>query len=322
MTRSIECLIFEQANLLDISGPLQVFATANDWCAEGVAPYSVALRAASQRVETSSGITLEAVPLDRERPAPDTLLVTGGRGVHEACRDARIVEWLKARAAQSRRVASVCTGAFLLAEAGLLDGRRATTHWMECGQLAARHPSIRVEADPVFIGDGPVWTSAGVTSGIDMALAMVEHDLGHAVAMAAARDLVVFLRRPGGQAQFSAPLSLQMMPGRFAELHAHVAANPALRHALADMATRAGMSERNFHRRHLEETGMTPRAAVERIRVEAARSLMESAGLPVKDVARRCGFGSADAMRNAFERQLGRTPAQWRDAFARTGAST
>ena len=318
MTQIIECLIFAQANLLDISGPLQVFATANDWAAGRVPPYAVTLRAASEHMETSCGISIEAVPFNLEQPAPDTLLVTGGRGVHEVCRDETVLAWLRDRAAQSRRVASVCTGAFLLAEAGLLDGRRATTHWMDCAKLAAHHPSIHVEPDPVFIGDGPVWTSAGVTSGIDMALAMVERDLGHEVAMATARDLVVFLRRPGGQAQFSAPLALQMRSGSFSELHAHVAANPAQRHALANMASRAGMSERNFHRRHQEETGMTPRAAVERIRVEAARNLLESANLPVKDIARRCGFGSVDAMRNAFARQLGRSPAQWRDAFAYT----
>jgi len=203
--RRVEVLAFDQAQLLDVAGPLQVFASANDHAgARGEAPpYRTALVAARSPVRTSSGLAMLAERLPRPSTPVDTLLVAGGRGVAQVARDASLLSWFAARARHARRVGSVCTGAFVLGAAGLLDGRRAVTHWQDCAELARQFPLARVEIDPIFVCDGAVWSSAGVTAGIDLALAMVEADLGHDASMAVARELVVFLKRPGGQAQFS-----------------------------------------------------------------------------------------------------------------------
>ncbi|MGQ7840931.1 GlxA family transcriptional regulator, partial [Burkholderia pseudomallei] len=214
------------------------------------------------------------------------------------------------------RIASVCSGAFVLAAAGLLGGRRVVTHWSRCDELAQRYPDVRVEPDPIFIRDGNVWTSAGVTAGIDLALALVEDDLGRALALDVARYLVVFLKRPGGQAQFSAALSLQHEGGCFDELHAWAAANLGADLSVAALAARAGMSERSFMRRYREATGRTPARAIEQMRVEAARNLLADAPLPIKRIAARCGFGSEETMRRSFLRMLGVAPQAYRERFA------
>ena len=227
-----------------------------------------------------------------------------------------LLDWLRVRAARARRVASVCTGAFLLAAAGVLDGRRAATHWSVCAELARRFPAVRVEADPIFVRDGPVWTSAGVTAGIDLALALVEQDLGRDVALDVARYLVVFLKRPGGQAQFSTALSLQAAEDRFGALHEWISAHLAEDMPLPVLAREAGMSERSFSRRYAEATGITPGRAVERLRVEAARRLLSESRLPVKRVASRCGFGSEETMRRSFLRLLAATPQDYRARFS------
>src|SRR5215510_9464527 len=220
--RIVEVLTFPAVQLLDVTGPLQVFASANDFVANagGAPPYRLKLvTQGDQGVMSSSGVALAAAPLSQRREALDTLLVAGGQGVEAAAATPALVDWLRARATQARRVASVCTGAFLLAAAGLLDGRRAVTHWKDCARLARRFPAVRVEPDSIFVCDGPVWTSAGVTAGIDLALALVEEDLGRSVALAVARHLVVFLKRPGGQAQFSVALALQTGEDKFGALH-------------------------------------------------------------------------------------------------------
>jgi len=223
---------------------------------------------------------------------------------------------VRQRAARARRVASVCTGAFLLGAAGLLDGRRAATHWRHCAELGRRHPAIRVESDPIYVKDGAIWTSAGVTAAIDLALALVEEDAGRALSLAVARHLVMFLKRPGGQAQFSAALSLQGAEDRFGDLHAWMGGRLNGDLSLPALARKAGMSERSFSRHYAKATGITPARAVERLRVEAARQLLADTRLPVKRIAQRCGFGSEETLRRSFNRLLASTPQEYRARFS------
>ena len=268
-----------------------------------------------QGVTASAGLVIAAGPLPPIGDALDTLLVAGGEGAEAAAEDPALVDWVRERATQARRVASVCTGAFLLAAAGVLDGRRAATHWMYCAKLAQRFPAVRVEPDPIFVCDGPVWTSAGVTAGIDLALALVEEDLGRAVALAVARYLVVFLKRPGGQAQFSAALSLQTADDKFGALHEWINGHLGDDLSLSILADQAGMSERSFSRRYAEAAGQTPARAIERLRIDAARRLLSDSRLPVKRIAQRCGFGSEETMRRSFQRLLAVTPQDYRARF-------
>ncbi|KVF11681.1 MULTISPECIES: GlxA family transcriptional regulator [Burkholderia] len=318
--RSILVLAFPRAQLLDVSGPLQVFASVNELAQERgqPAPYAPRVVAAEAGpVETSSGLVVMAESLRSAARHPDTLIVAGGKGVHAASRDARLVRWVRQQAARTRRVASVCTGAFLLAEAGLLDGRRAVTHWARCDEFAARYPNVRVESDPIFIREGALWTSAGVTAGIDLALALVEEDLGRATALDVARELVVFLKRPGGQAQFSTMLSMQRTDDRFGELHAWMAEHLTADLSVPALAERASMSERSFVRHYRAGTGRTPARAVEQLRVEAAQRLLGETTWPVKRIAARCGFGSEETLRRCFVRVLGVSPQGYRERFVR-----
>jgi transcriptional regulator GlxA family with amidase domain len=313
--RPVELLAFPAVQLLDVAGPLQVFATAND-LSDGAVPYAPRVIAAGDGALTASaGLRLVADPLP-ERGAPvDTLIVAGGPGVTAACADPALVAWARDRAGQARRVASVCTGAFLLGAAGLLDGRRAVTHWTQCGALARRYPLARVEPDPIFVQDGPVWTSAGVTAGIDLALALVEADLGRDLALAVARHLVMFLKRPGGQAQFSAALALQAGEDRFGALHAFITDNLAGDLSLPALAEAAGMSARSLSRHYRAATGLTPARAVERLRIEAARRALAETAQPVKRIARTCGFGSEETLRRSFLRHVAATPQAYRARF-------
>jgi transcriptional regulator GlxA family with amidase domain len=316
--RVIDVLAYPAVQLLDVTGPVQVFATANDMVAGvgGARPYLLRVVAqGGESVTASAGVALAAGPLTLRGETLDTLLVAGGEGVDAAAENPVLVDWVRQRSAQARRVASVCTGAFLLAAAGVLDGRRATTHWMFCGKLAQRFPAVRVEPDPIFVCDGPVWTSAGVTAGIDLALALVEEDLGRAVALAVARYLVVFLKRPGGQAQFSTTLALQVAEDKFGALHDWINLHLADDLSLSVLADQAGMSERSFSRHYAEATGQTPARAIERLRVEAARRLLSESRLPVKRIAQRCGFGSEETMRRGFLRVLAVTPQDYRSRF-------
>jgi transcriptional regulator GlxA family with amidase domain len=279
-------------------------------------PYAPRVIAAGEPMLTASaGLRLVAEPLPGDAIPVDTLVIAGGPGVLAACDDPALVAWVRARAERARRVASVCTGAFLLGAAGLLDGRRAVTHWKHCGTLAARYPRIRVEPDPIFVRDGPVWSSAGVTAGIDLALALVEADLGRPLALAVVRHLVMFLKRPGGQAQFSAALALQAGEERFARLHAYIAENLSGDLSLPALAAAAGMSERSLSRHYLAATGLTPARAVERLRVEAARRALAETAQPVKRIARICGFGSEGTMRRSFLRHVAATPQDYRARF-------
>lgn len=317
--RPVEVLAFASVQLLDVSGPLQVFATANELALKngGAVPYAPrVVTRGGQHVTASAGLVLATSPLPPVGAAVDTVLIAGGPGVHAAAADGVILDWVRGRAAKARRTASVCTGAFLLAAAGVLDGRRVTSHWAHCAELARRFPCIQVEADPIFINDGSVWTSAGVTAGIDLALALVEQDLGRAAALAVARHLVVFLKRPGGQSQFSAALSLQTADDRFGALHAWIAGHLADDISLAVLAERAGMSERSFSRHYAESTGFTPARAVELLRVEAARHLLSETKLPVKRISQRCGFGSEETMRRSFVRLLATSPQDYRSRFS------
>jgi transcriptional regulator GlxA family with amidase domain len=318
-SRRIEILAFPGVQLLDIAGPLQAFATANVIAAKsgGPAPYELQVVAPKGvPVTTSAGLGLMTAPLPRIQTTLDTLLVAGGAGVRKAATDKPLVKWVQGRAAQARRVASVCTGAFLLGAAGLLDGRRAVTHWTECKELARRFPAARVEPDPIFVQDGAVWSSAGITAGIDLALALIEQDIGREMALAVARHLVVFLKRPGGQAQFSVALSLQSAEDRFGPLHHWISNHVGGDLSLPTLARQAGMSERSFSRRYLEATGQTPARAVERLRVETARRLLSDTRLPVKRIAARCGFGSEETMRRSFVRTLAATPQDYRARFS------
>ncbi len=321
--RLVVVLAFESAQLLDIAGPLQTFASANEIAKDGRdAPYRLVV--ASRRggvVRTSSGLPLVTVSIASLRGAPiDTLIVPGGPGVHEALKDSRLVAWIRGQA-NTRRIASVCTGSFLLAQTGLLAGRRATTHWKSCDRLQQNHPEIEVDPNPIFIREGRIWTSAGVTAGIDLSLALIDEDLGRTLAMQVARHLVVFLKRPGGQSQFSAPLEAQAAaaagnaPNRFAPLHGWIAAHVDSDLRVERLAEQAGMSPRTFARVYSAMMGVTPARMVEKIRIEAVRRALEDTDLPIKKIASVCGFHQEERLRRAFARQVGTTPAEYRRRF-------
>lgn len=317
--RRVDVLVFPDVQLLDVAGPIQVFAAANEQSVRSgaTAPYSIRVIApGGAQIRATSGLIFATETLPPSAEALDTLIVAGGQGVMLAAEDPLLVDWLRARAGTARRTASVCTGAFLLAAAGLLDGRRAVTHWEYCGLLSRRHPAVKVEPDPIFIQDEHVWSSAGVTAGIDLSLALVEADLGRAVALSVARHLVMFLKRPGGQAQFSTALSLQSTDDRFAELHDWLAEHLSEDLSLIRLASVAGMSERTLLRRYRDATGHTPARAIERLRVEAARQLLTETRLPAKRIAANCGFGSEETMRRSFAKLLGVSPQDYRHRFS------
>jgi len=323
--REVLITAFEGVQSLDVTGPLEVFAGANQALERGVrgrratAAYRTTVATVSGRpVRSSSGLGL--VPERALQPLParlDTLVVPGGVGTRAALKDGGLVDAVREAAGRARRVAGVCTGAFLLAEAGLLDGRRATTHWAACSELARRYPSVEVDGEPIFLRDGPIFTSAGVTAGLDLALALVEDDLGRDVALAVARGLVLFLRRPGSQAQFSAQLSAQLAgPTSLREVQHWIAEHPEADLTVPALAERASLSPRHFARRFQSEIGVTPARYVEQVRLEAARRLLEDSAEPVEGVAARCGFGTAETMRRVFLRRLGVGPAEYRRRFA------
>lgn len=325
--RRILVLGFEQALLLDLAGPLQAFDTARQLCrAQGLPdPYRLAVFSpAGGAVATSAGLAILTEPLETYgKSAVDTLLVPGGPGARLRRLDPEVLRWLAQTARRAHRVASVCTGAFLLAEAGLLAGKRAVTHWASCDLLQRRYPDIRVERDPIFIRDGKLWTSAGVTAGIDLALALIEEDLGRALALRTARQLVVFLKRPGGQSQFSAQLEAQVADGNenFAALHDWIAQHLGADLRVERLAERVGMSPRNFARRYAARLGTTPAKTVERLRVEAARRALEERRASIAAVARDCGFGDEERMRRSFLRRLGVAPSHYRQRFSLIAAA-
>jgi transcriptional regulator GlxA family with amidase domain len=317
--RYVEIVAFPGVQVLDVTGPAQVFATANDLArlAGEARPYAIGVVAREGAlVESSSGLTLGVSALALEKPV-DTLIVAGGYGVDRATEDAVLLDWLRARADRARRLCSVCSGALLLAAAGLLAGRRAATHWRRCDDLRHRYPNVRVETDAIFVRDGDVWTSAGVTAGIDLALALVEEDIGRRAALAVARQLVVFLKRPGGQAQFSAALQLQTADGRFDALNAWAGENLAADLSVQRLADEVGMSERSFARRYKQAAGLSPAKAVERLRVETAQRRLCESRDSIKKIAACCGFGGEETMRRSFLRIARIGPQEYRARFSR-----
>ncbi|MFJ8658666.1 GlxA family transcriptional regulator [Streptomyces sp. NPDC093795] len=313
---AVTVFAFDGVRLLDVSAPLEVFATA----ATAGAAYEVRVCTPDGRdVRTSTGLRIGADCAADAVTAVDTLVVPGAVDVARCVAAAPAVAELAAR---SGRVASVCTGAFALAAAGLLDGRRATTHWEHAAELGRRYPGVEVTADAIHVRDGRVWTSAGVTAGIDLCLALVEEDRGPAAARAVARDLVVFLQRPGGQSQFSAA-SRTPPTGHpvVRPLLDAVVADPAADHSAQALARRAGVSARHLARLFREQVGVTPAACVERVRVEAARMLLEG-GASVTGAAARSGLGSDESLRRAFARHFGVTPSAYLARFRTTAGAS
>lgn len=317
--RRVVIVAFPGVQTLDVTGPAEVFRAAGLIHPPG---YEVTVAAMEEGPLLTS--TVSFVPdarLDQCTGPIDTLIVAGGTGTRRAQEDRGLVDWIAEAAQRSRRVASVCTGAFLLAKAGLLDGRRATTHWASCAKLAEGHPEVTVEPDPIFVRDGNITTSAGVTAGMDLALALVEEDLGREVALETARWLVVFLQRPGGQAQFSAQLAAQTADrAPLRELQAWIPDHLDEDLTVPALARRACMSERNFARAFRRETGMAPGAYVEAARVERARMALETGDLSVEAVAAQTGFGTVETLRRAFRRQVGVSPNEYRTRFRRQAA--
>jgi transcriptional regulator GlxA family with amidase domain len=319
--RKVVIVAFPAVQSLDVTGPLEVFAGAQQLVeATGRSDPGYEVQIVSSDgapLRTSSGLILtpHARLADASRDI-DTLIIAGGYGHEDAAADTTLIEWIMRASATARRTASVCTGAFLLARAGLLDGRRATTHWASAQQLAHLYLQVTVDPDPIFLRDGPIWTSAGVTAGMDLALALVEEDLDRDAALAIARHLVLFLRRPGNQSQFSATLAAQQ-PDRepLREVQRLVLERISAAHTVESMAAHANMSPRHFARAFRAETGVTPARYVERVRLEAARRRLEDTAEPVASVAAACGFGTAETMRRSFLRALGVGPAEYRRRF-------
>jgi transcriptional regulator GlxA family with amidase domain len=310
MTRRLAVLIFPDFQLLDAAGPVSAFGIAARYVPGA---YSQEIMAADPGpVTCSAGAVWMAGPL-AEGPF-DTLVVAGGEGTRPATRHAELMAWIKREAPRARRVTSVCSGAYLLAEAGLLDGRRATTHWERTPDFVRRYPQVRLEPDRIFVRDDPVWTSAGITAGIDLALALIADDLGEEVARRTAQQLVVHQRRPGGQSQFSALTDIGGQGGRFDALLDWMAERLSEPLTVERLADQAAMSPRHFARAFAAAVGVTPAKAVERLRLEAARRDVETTAVPIDRVAEQTGFGDAERMRRAFLRNLGQPPQALRRA--------
>jgi transcriptional regulator GlxA family with amidase domain len=319
--RLIAIVVYPGVQSLDVTGPLEVFAGAQqllDASSGGERGYDVhVLSRDGEPLRSSSGLGLiPHAKIPSRPPQIDTLIVAGGSGHAQACGDRPLLDWIARASKRSRRTASVCTGAFLLAGAGLLDGRRATTHWAWAVELQRLHPDVLVDPEPIFVRDGALWTSAGVTAGMDLALALVEEDLGSDAALTIARHLVLFLRRPGNQSQFSATLAAQQAErAPLREIQRAVLEDITGDHRVEAMAARAHMSPRHFARAFRAETGVTPARHVERVRVEAARRRLEDGDEPIAAVAASCGFGTAETMRRAFLRMLHIGPSEYRRRF-------
>ncbi|WP_419993605.1 GlxA family transcriptional regulator [Streptomyces boninensis] len=310
--RAVVIVVYPGVLGLDVVGPLEVFALANRF---GAAPaYATSLTSTTGgTVTASSGLTIGSEPLGTVGMPLDTLVVAGGYGIGQAIGDRDLIDWLRGSAGSARRVTSVCTGALLLAQAGLLDSRRATTHWSLYEALARNHPSIDVETGPVYVRDGNVWTSGGVTAGMDLALALVEHDHGPELALRVAREMVMFVHRPGGFPQISAQLQVRR-PTRepLRALLAFIAEHPEADLSVPALARRCAMSVRAFSRVFRGQTGTTPAAFVQTSRVEAARRLLQTSDATFEEIARACGFRTVATMHRTFQRAIGTTPGRFR----------
>ena len=310
MSRRLAFVVFADFQILDVAGPLAAFEVAS---LIGDGAYELHLLSeAGGMVRSSCGAALATEPLDAR--AYDTVIVAGGQGTRALPELEGLTAWVRRHAATARRTASVCSGAFVLAQAGLLDGRRATTHWGRSEQFARLYPKVRLEADRIYVQDGPIWTSAGITAGIDLALALIEEDLGEAVARRTARELVVHHRRPGGQSQFSELLEVGGANGRFGALMDWARERLDEPLGVERLAGQAAMSPRHFARAFAAETGITPAKAMERLRLEAARLRIETTRDPIDQVAEAVGFGDPERMRRAFLRAFGQPPQALRRA--------
>jgi transcriptional regulator GlxA family with amidase domain len=307
----IGVLVFPDFQLLDAAGPISVFEIAGRKA--GAAASIRVLSEVPGPVRSSSGVEMLARGL-RSASSISTLIVAGGLGVREASQSAKILAFVRAVARRDVRVASVCSGAYILAEAGLLDGLRATTHWQRTGHFLKTYPGVRLEPDKIFVRDGGIWSSAGISAGIDLALALVAEDFGEEVSRQTARQLVLYDRRSGGQSQFSSLLELKAPAGRFGSLLTWARENLDAPLTVEHLAERAGMSSRHFTRAFIAETGTTPFKAVERLRVEVARQRVQSSGEPIERVAQAAGFRDPERMRRAFIRAFGQPPQSLRRA--------
>lgn len=305
MPRSIAFLVFPQFQILDATGPIAAFEIAERYRPGTYALRIIAITPGS--VASSSGACLWASAPGRATGV-DTLIIAGGEGSRAAAVCGRTLRYVAGCARRSRRVASVCSGTYVLAAAGLLEGRRATTHWSVTADFSRRFPGVRLEPDRIYVRDGKIWSSAGITAGIDLALALIGEDLGEEVARRTAQQLVVYRRRPGGQSQFSPLLQMERGDGRFGALWEHVRAHLRDRLAVAELARVSCMSPRNFSRVFKEEVGVAPAKAVERLRVDAARAQLESGNGSIQQAAATCGFGNPERMRRSFLRVLGAPP--------------
>jgi transcriptional regulator GlxA family with amidase domain len=316
MVRNVVIAGFPGVQPLDVVGPYEVFTSASLLTSGG---YDVTLASIDgQPVTALTGLAFASAPLPNPGDPVDTVVLPGGGGVDDARSNSEFISWIKAVSGTARRVVTVCTGAFLAAEAGLLDGHRATTHWAYADRLAREFPSVDVDPDPIFVRSSEtVWTAAGVAAGIDLALSLVEDDYGTEVAQTVARWLVLYLRRPGGQTQFAAPVWMpRAKRPSIREVQEAIEAQPGDSHSIDDLARRAAMSPRHFTRLFTDEVGEAPGQYVERIRTEAARRQLEETGDTVVAIAARCGFGTAETMRRNFIRRVGVAPDQYRKAFA------
>ena len=315
--RLVVVIAYEGVVLVDLA-VLDVFAGASTLAVPRRLPgYEIKVAGiAGGAVATGSIAELLVEPFSALDGAEIDTIVVPGRMNYKAPQPPGLVAWIAEQAPRARRVVSICVGAFLLASAGLLSGRRATTHWAAASDLKALYPTIRVDPDPIFVKDGNVWTSAGATAGIDLALALVQEDLGHDIAMQVARSLVVYLKRAGGQSQYSAPLAAQVASDvDFAELHGWIREHLHEHISLQVLAERAGMSTRTLERRYVAKLGQTPLKALETMRLETARLWLDDTSLSLKQIARRSGFGDIQRLRRAFHRKFGVGPAEYRERF-------
>jgi len=329
-TKLVVFLAAPDTQIVDVAGPYQVFVRAAELYEKehptSASPYRVLLASTTRNrtVQTNCGLSLLGQTTFRSIKGPiDTLLVAGGSGLDRASRDQELLHWLRSSAARSRRFGSICTGAFLLANAGMLDGKRVTTHWKWASELADRCKHATIDPDPIFIRDGKMYTSAGITAGMDLALALVEQDLGITLALRVAREMVLYLRRPGGQSQFSAALSLQSSDRKpIADLQAWVVENLDHDLSVESLAKRCQMSPRNFARVFHKETDLTPAKFVERVRIEGARRRLEESTDALDAIAEDCGFGSADSLRRTFVRIFRTSPSDYRKRFSQKHAGS
>ncbi|GAB0105346.1 GlxA family transcriptional regulator [Nocardia sp. JMUB6875] len=309
--RDVLVVLFDEVTNLEVAGPLQVFVTANTYVPEAYTIHTASVD--GEPVKTCGGLTLVPDTALADAPPAHTLVVPGGVGARPPRQDPRLVSWLRDHAASAPRIMSICTGSFLLAEAGHLDGQRATTHWSMCEMFAEQYPGVRVDSEPVYVRTGNVATSAGVTAGIDLALAMIEQDLGRDIALKVAKHLVLFLCRSGSQPQLSVQLGTQIAARhRLRELQFWISENPGADLSVDALATRVTMSTRHFARAFKEEIGVSPGSYVDRTRLETARRLLEETTDGINEISRRCGYGTPEAMRRAFIRTVAVSPSEYR----------